>query len=434
MEKESVLRELDGIEKDLTNNKLEDLPAFLENSQIEFLKLNYNAIELNLARVETKFKPKHPELIRLNAQLSRVRERIFSEAKKIKNDLIIEYRLIQDREEDVVNQIKIFKQESIRLAKQAIQYQVLTREAESNRQMYNVVLDQLKKTDIGGSIVANNIRVIDKAQVPEKAFEPNIPRNMLFAAVLGLFLGTGVCFLVEYSDHSFKDAHDVLPLDLSLIGDIPYLQEEKKNKAADQLDRFTADRSYEECKAILDLHRKEESLNTFLLTSAVQGEGKTTSVASLALLFAKTGAKVLMVDADMVTAGLSEIFSLKKEPGLVELVTGNEAPAELIRKTALDNLYLLPVGSAPADPTELLGSDAMKQFIDNVKKDFDLVLIDSPSASITLGAVLLGHFVDRTVFIIKSNSTSRSAVNSALDTLKKLKVNILGVILTGVKQ
>ncbi|XOF34049.1 MAG: GumC family protein [Candidatus Electrothrix sp. YB6] len=432
MEKESVLRELKGIGEDKSNDDLNAIPAFLENPQIQFLKQEYNKVELKLAEVEMKLKPKHPEIIRLNSKISRIRRRVFNEAERIKNDLLVEYLIIQDREGNIIDQIKILKKESMRLAEQAIQYGVLKREAESNRQMYDVLLERLKETDIGGSIVANNIRVIDKAQVLGKPFRPNIPRNMVLAAVLGLFLGTGVCFLVEYFDPSFRDEHDVLSLKLSLIGNIPYSKALKKNKTADQLDKLTTDRIYEECGAILELRRKKE-LNTFLLTSSVQGEGKTTSVASLGILFAKTGAKVLLVDADMVTAGLSRIFSLKKESGLAELVTGNKVPAELIRKTALDNLYILPGGATPTNPSELLGSRSMRQFIDNVKKDFDLVLIDSPPISITLGAALAGHIADCTVFIIKK-STSRSAVNSALDALKTLRMNILGVILIGMKQ
>ncbi|MCI5166284.1 MAG: polysaccharide biosynthesis tyrosine autokinase [Candidatus Electrothrix sp. GM3_4] len=433
MEKESVLRELKGVEKEQKSSKLKEVPAFLENSQIQFLKKEYNRIELYLAKVETKFKPKHPEVIRLTSQLSHVRKRIVTEVEKIKNDLLIEYRIIQDREENITDQIKILKQESMQLVEQAIQYGLLNREAESNRQMYDVLLERLKETDIGGSIVSNNIRVIDKAQVPKRPFKPSIPRNMLFAAVIGLFLGTVLCFLIEYFDHSFKDGNDVLSLDLSLLGNIPHNKALKKNKITSQLERLTGDRSYEECRMILNFHRKEGSLKSFLVTSTVQGEGKTTSVVSLAILFAKTGTKVLIVDADMITAGLSRIFSTEKEPGLAELVAGNKAPAELIQKTALDNLYLLPFGSAPADPTELLGSDAMKQFLDNIKKDFDLVLIDGPPASMTLGAALLANFTDRTIFIVKSNSTARAAVNSALDTLKKLRANIIGVILTGMK-
>ncbi|MCI5224054.1 MAG: polysaccharide biosynthesis tyrosine autokinase, partial [Candidatus Electrothrix sp. AR4] len=356
-----------------------------------------------------------------------------AESKKITNDLKIACRIIQDREVNVNNALQSLKKDSMRLAEQAIQYGVLKREAESNRQMYAVLLERLKQTDIGGSIVVNNIRVIDNARIPKKPFKPNIPRNLLLSGVLGLFIGTGLCFLIEFFDNSFRNENDVASrLNLPLIGTIPYSKSKNRiiSNGNNKLEHLVS-KEYQESKAMLDFHRQEGSLDTLLVTSALQSEGKTVSVAALGMAFAHAGTKVLLVDADITTTqSLSKIFSVDKASGLSDFFIKNNDPAGLIQKTTLDNLYLLPRGLTPADPAELLGSRKMKQLIHNMKGKFDLVIIDSPPVSVTLGVSLLGNFIDGTVFIIRSNSTSTSMARDAVDSLRKLKVNIIGALLT----
>ncbi|MCI5144059.1 MAG: polysaccharide biosynthesis tyrosine autokinase [Candidatus Electrothrix sp. AR3] len=427
MEKESILHEIENLGEQW--RKLENIPALLENAQINFFKKEYNAIDIALARVATKFKPNHPEVIRLHSQRSLIEKKIFAETKKIANDLKMELRIIQNQEKNVHNRLESLKKESMLLAEQAIQYGVLKREAESNRKMYDVLLERLKETDISGSIVVNNIRILDKARIPEKPFKPNIPRNMLLAGVLGIFIGTGVCFVVEYFDTSFKNEDDLALLNLPLIGTI---SKNKKINKGNKIGKFNQD--YLESKAILDLHRKEHILHTLLITSAVADEGKTTSVASLGMAFAHAGTRVLLVDADMSTSMLSKSFSLEKAAGLSDFFIKQQNADEVIQGTGVENLYLLPSGLTPANSTELLGSNRMKEFIDTLKKDFELIIFDTPAASAHLGVSLLGNLVDGTLLIIKSKSTSSAIVINTLEKLSKLKVNIVGTILTQTKK
>lgn len=430
MEKEAILREIKKLGKKLRRG--DNIPGLQENEQLKLLKKEYTKIEIELAKVSTKYKKNHPERVRLKSQLSLVAKTISKEAKKIISDLEIETRIFRDREDNIQNALQAQKKLARRIAEQAIQYGVLKREAESNKQMYNVLLERLKETDIGGSIVANNIRIVDESQVPRYPYKPNIPRNLLLAAVLGLFLGTGACFLIEYFDNTFKNENDVETfLDLPLVGAVS--NKEAKISVGGKLEGLLS-RGYQESKSMLEHYRTEHILNSLLITSSVAGEGKTTSSASIAMAFARSGTKTLLIDADIFKPALSKMFSFGDKHGLSDYLLKNEDPAGLIQKTEMDNLYMLPAGLVPPNPEELFASDSMKELAVNITKDFDLVIFDSPPLAATLGVAILGSVVDGTTLVVKSHATSHSIASRTVATFRKLKVNTVGVILTRTKK
>lgn len=270
MEKEAILQEIRGLANRL--HKTDIIPAVLENSQIKLLKEEYNKIEIQFARISTKFKRNHPERVRLSTQLSHIKRKITDEAKKVVKDMEISIYILQKKQNALELSLESYKKQARRIAEQAIEYGVLKREAESNKQMYKVLLERLKETDIGSSIVANKIRIVDSAEVPNAPFSPNIPRNLLLAGVLGLFVGTGACFLIEYFDNTVKSRDDLeLLLGLNFIGAVP----ERKQSVAlgSTMDKLLS-RGFQESKSILDFYRKDHLLQTLMITSLSSWRGK----------------------------------------------------------------------------------------------------------------------------------------------------------------
>ncbi|MCI5219489.1 MAG: hypothetical protein D3914_09935, partial [Candidatus Electrothrix sp. LOE2] len=338
MEKESILQEIRGLVDKLHKNS--GVPEVLENTQIKQLQEEYNKIDIEFARVSTKFKQNHPERIRLSTQLSLIKNKISAETKKVIKDLEITCRILKTKEKAMEDSLESFKKQARRIAEQAIEYGVLKREAESNKQMYAVLLERLKETDIGSSIVANNIRIVDKAEVPKSPFSPNIPRNLLLAGVLGLFLGTGACFLIEYFDNTIKNRHDLeLLVGLDLIGAVP----EKKVSVSlgGEMDKIVS-RAYQESKSMIDFYRKEHLLKTLMVTSALPGEGKTSTVAGLGMTYARAGNRILLIDADIFRPRLGKVLKMPTSPGLFDYFYKDASPSELIMQTPEENLFLLP--------------------------------------------------------------------------------------------
>ena len=430
IEKESILLEIRGSSGKLQDKQ--DIPEVLETSQIKFLKNEYNRVEIEFARISTKFKQNHPERIRLNAQLSFIKEKISAETKKVIKDLEIEYRLLQTKENAVKSSLQSFKKQARKLAEQAIEYGVLKREAESNKQLYSVLLERLKKTDIGNSVTSININILESAEIPKSPFTPDIPRNLLLGGVLGLFLGTGSCFLLEYFDNTVKDQHDLeLFIGLDLIGTIP----ERKDAISlgGKMDKQVAG-GYQESKIMLDFYRKKHLLKTFMITSTLPNEGKTSTVIGLGMSYAQAGKKVLMVDSDFLDPQLNIILGLPDKSGLFDYFYKEVIPSELATPTSQKNLFLLSAGLLPPNPVDLLTSEKMGQLLQILVGAFDLILIDTPPITSSNGVAVLASYFDGIVFIVRAGSTSYHASKNALKALKKVNVNPIGAVLTRTRE
>ncbi|MCI5159805.1 MAG: polysaccharide biosynthesis tyrosine autokinase, partial [Candidatus Electrothrix sp. AUS1_2] len=402
MEKEAILQEIRGIADKL--HKTDSIPEVMENSQIKLLKEEYNKIEIEFARISTKFKENHPEIVRLSTQLSHIRKKISAEAGKVIKDMEIGCHILRKKEQAIEDSLESYKKQARRIAEQAIEYGVLKREAESNKQMYNVLLERLKETDIGSSIVANNIRIVDNAEEPKAPFSPNIPRNLLLAGVLGLFFGTGACFLIEYFDNTIKNRQDLeLLLGLDFIGAVP--ERKKSVTLGGEMDKHVG-RAHQESISMLDFYRKDHLLNTLMITSALPGEGKTSTIAGIGITYARAGKKILLVDADIFKPRLNKELNMPNEPGVFDYFHKNANPADLIMATPEENLFLLPSGLIPPNPAELISSKKMEQLLRSLSGQFDLVLVDAPPVTASSGIPILASYVDGVALVVKAYSTN----------------------------
>ncbi|XCN74787.1 MAG: polysaccharide biosynthesis tyrosine autokinase [Candidatus Electrothrix aestuarii] len=426
MEKMAILQEIRGMADKL--HKIDSIPEIMENSQIKLLKEEYSRLEIEFARISTKFKKNHPERIRLSTQLSHIKKRITAEAGKVVKDLEIGIHILQKKEETLAQSLDSYKKQARRIAEQAIEYGVLKREAESNKQMYKVLLERLKETDIGSSIIANNIRIVDLAKIPQRPFTPNIRRDMMLAGILGLFLGGGVCFLIEYFDNTIKGRDDLeLLLGVDFIGAVP----EKKHSLTlgGPIDKIVS-RGHHETMSLLEFYRENHLLKTLMVTSTVAGEGKTTTAAGLALIYARAGKKVLLVDADIFKPRLCKVLGCPERPGLFDYFYKDTLPENLIQQTDEENLFILPCGLIPSNPTEIISSQKMRELLNSLGNDFDLLLIDSAPVTASSGISILASHLDGVALIIQAHSTNYHQVISVLKGLKKVRANVVGGILT----
>lgn len=428
IELETMLNEIENLKQ---LQMAESLPKILENSLVQQLKQEHSMLELQLAKISKKYKPKHPNIIRLQSQIDNIKDRLSVEVEKIVKSIEIETRISEANENIIKNNLDNLKHESMRLAQQAIHYGVLKREAESNRNMYDVLLHRLKETDISGSVTANNIRVVDEAIVPLNPVTPDKMKNVIMSVIIGIGLGIGFCFLFEYLDNTIKTEEDVkLYLHESLLELVP------KNKSVISVknNEFNEiNRSYREMKTTISFYSQEHVLNTLLVTSSVQEEGKTTTVYWLGNAFAQSGSKVLLIDADLFKPKLHKLFQLDHNAGLSDFYLHNKDINEIIIKTEIPNLSIISAGLIPPNPAEIIGSQKMKTLIESVKKNFDVVIIDSPPVTAALEVAALGNFTDGIAVVVKAHNQSWQIARKAITDLKSLKGNVLGVILTSVK-
>jgi succinoglycan biosynthesis transport protein ExoP len=430
LELETMLNELKQLEKNPEMS--ESLPRILENNFVQQIKQEYSRLELQLAQVSKKYKEKHPKIVSLQSQIDNIKERLANEVRKIAKSIEIEHRISKANISTIKRNLDELKRESMSLAQQAIQYGVLQREAESNRNMYDVLLHRLKETDISGNINSNNIRIVDEAVTPTSPIRPNKRKNIILSILLGLSLGIGLCFLVEYFDDSIKQEEDVtIFLKETLLGVIPkdkYIFSDNGKGGHKAINR-----AYREIKTVLNIYRQDHVLHTVLVTSTIKGEGKTTTVVYLGKIFAQSGLKVLLIDADLFNPRLGKILQVETKVGIRDYYLNTMKVDEIVKQTNVNNLYLIPAGLISPDPSEIISSDKMKELIHKVKSSFDIILIDSPPVIAALEVAALGSYVDGISLIVKANGPSTNLVKKVVDDLKSFKGKIVGVILSSVK-
>lgn len=368
-------------------------------------------LEIEIAEKSEHFKEKHPEIISLKSELASVNKKIEDE-----------------------KDMKVFG------GGKGVRYNVLKSDVETNRQIYDSLLQRMRETQVTGELKTTNIRVVDRATIPEKPVKPKKKLNFLIALLVGLFGGGGLAFLIESLDQSVKNPEDLknrvkLPC-LATIA-IPQEDEDKSVKAEfiTQLKpRSTISESYRGLRTSIIFTAVEHKRKTIMLTSSGPQEGKTTTAINLAIAMAQSGEKTILVDADLRKPRVEEAFGLKMEHGLTDILAGTEKMTADVHKTEINNLDIITCGSIPPNPSELLGSKKMEEFLAELEKKYDRIIIDTPPVLAVTDAVVLAGKVDGVIIVVKAGETHRNAIQKAKELIESVKVsNLIGAILNMVE-
>lgn len=329
----------------------------------------------------------------------------------------------------------------------------LERNAQVGENIFLMLKEKYEESRIKEAGQIGNVRIIDKALPPEDPIKPKKKINLLLGALLGLGLGLGMALFVERLDNSLKSIEDVERTGLSILGSIPLIKsskdkgpkkEEKKSEdyqikiiASNLVAHFEPkspiSEAYRTFRTNLQFARLDTPLKTILVTSSGPGEGKSTTVANLAITMAQMGTNTLLVDSDLRRPILHSIFNLQRTPGLTNYLAGNVPLGEIIQPTPIENLSLLTCGVLPPNPSELLGSKKMKQLLEELKERFETILFDSPPVIAVTDAAVLSTLLDGVVLVVSSGYTSREAVIRGITLLENVKSRLIGGVLNKIK-
>ena len=369
-------------------------------------------IEIEISEKSEYFKKKHPEIIGLKSELNSVNRKIDSET---------------DNE--------IFMKDK------AIQYNILKREVESNKEIYESLLERIRETEVTGELKTTNIRIIDKAPVPLKPYRPNKKLNLIIAFLIGICASSGLAFILESMDQTLKNPEDVKNhLKLASLAAIALPREVEDKKAKPELisnerPNSTISESYRSLRTSIMFTSVEHRRKTILFTSSGPQEGKTTTAINLAIVMAQAGEKVLLLDGDLRQPRVEKIFNFGIEHGITEVLAKNEELSSVTHKTDIKNLDLIACGSIPPNPSELLGSQRMRDLLKELEKRYDRIIIDAPPTLAVTDPVVLSQMVDGTVLVIKSGETNRNAVIKAKEIIQSVKgSSLIGTVLAMVEQ
>ena len=420
---------------------LDSIPEVLSNDLVKEIKKMEINLYNRMSELSKKYGRNHPKMIAIESELAELKKRKAVQASKVVRSLRNEYKLAVAREESLKSALAQQKAESLELNKKAVQYGVLKRNAESAKNIYDLLIKRFRETSLTEEMRTGNIRIIDRAEIPKAPVKPKKRQNILLAAILGLALGVGMAFLLEYLDNTIKLPEEIRRhLDIPFLGLVPAIDFDPARAGLNgelisiHSPRSTASESFRGIRTGILFSSADDPPRVLLITSAVPAEGKTICAANLAVIMAQAGSRVLLLDCDMRRPRIHRLFGISRDAGMSSALIGESRLREAIVSTVINNLDILPVGQIPPNPSELLGSKKMMQIIaDTLKEGYERIIIDSPPVVAVTDAVVLSSISDGTLLIVRAGETPRQMMQNAVQQLKSVNANILGAVLNGIR-
>lgn len=413
------------------------LSQVLNSSTIQTLKDTKAKLEAQYQNSLTIYKPAYPAMVQLRNQIGQVDAMINQEINNIRAAITSDYEAARSAENVLRGQLEQIKQDLLSLQDRSIQFNILRREVDTNRQLYDGLLQRFKEVGVAAGIGTNNISVVDEAKVPSWPYKPNLRTNALLALVLGLLGGIGLAFLFEHLDDTFRRPEELekqlgIPV-LGVIPKTPLARSEARPIALVGHDdpRSVFAESYRSVRTALQFSTASGVPRLLAVTSAMSGEGKSTTALSLAIQFAQAGKRTLLVEADLRKPSLHRTLSLDNQLGLTNYLAGGGAqPVDIAKPTHVPNLFAIPAGPLPPNPADLLSSARMVELLSLAAGKFDQVILDSPPLLGLADALIIGNLCEGTLLTVEMGSTPRGYVLGALKRLRGARVHVLGSILT----
>jgi succinoglycan biosynthesis transport protein ExoP len=427
------------------------LPAVIESKMVQSLKENLDGLLAQYAAMSSQYKPDYPPMAQLLAKITRNRNALEQETDDVVASVKSLYAASLRNEEALSDELKRQKEFALGLNDAAVKYMILEREADTNRELYNAVLKRMKDVEVEADLHASNVSIVDPATVPLIPSSPQKVRDLIATMLLGLMAGLGLTFLLEHHDDTFRSGEDLesylMVPQLGMIPDFsrltgvvygtnpmraPELVESSSGRRNGALLPYgyqsPLGEAYRMLRTALLLSRAGAPPKTTLITSAEPSEGKTTVSVNLAVALASSGKRVLLIDADLRRPNCHDLLGAENHFGLTEVLSGMGEFDDLIRPTGFSNLFLLSSGEIPPNPSELLGSDKMREVLSLLGERYDHLLVDSPPVIAVTDAVVLSTLVDGVV-LVTNKRTPRQQVKAALSRLRYSRTKLFGVVL-----
>ena len=450
----------------LKDSTVDSLPRTVENRLIQDLEEEYTRMRNEYQQKLETFKPDYPEMVSLKTKLESMRDQLRIEIKNATDLAENEYRAALRKEGSLRNLREQQRADVAKLNSDAIFYNNLKTEVENMRKLLNSLEEMRKETQVSAQLKGfetTNISIIDEAKIPKYPVSPKKKLNLLLAVLMGIFGGVGLCFVFEYLDNTVKGPEDVERIArIPSLGVIPYLPpegekrgrygkysfqreaypyKEKSQGSEDSLPEIkeielvnhlypnsSLSEDYRTVRTSILLSQADNPPKTIAVSSSLPMEGKTVTVANMAVAFAQLNKRVVVIDADLRKPRLHTIFKVENVKGLTSYLTGKYSLKETALKTHVENVWLMPSGPIPPNPAELLDSDKMKLLLDGIKKDIDFVLLDTPPALAVVDSLIIGSLVDGIVLVVQPEKTTKKPFIAAVEQLRQSQAEILGVV------
>jgi len=432
------------------------VPQIRDSATVQDLLHKRGELNVQYTEAINQYGPNFPKVLRLQSQLKEIDQSLDREKRAVVVRLGSEYHEAQQREALLVRTLDQQKAEANLMSGRMVQYNILKRDAEADKALYDGLLTKLKEAGISAALQSSNIRVVDPAMIPSFPSRPAKARNVALAFLVGLVGGIGLAILREYMDNTVKTPDDIETLArLPSLAVVPEFEDSNGNGrrrktlsealgnghsrqvelVAQHLPKSQMSEAFRALRTALLLSQAGHPPQVILVTSALPREGKTTAAANLAVTLAQLGDRTLLIDADLRKPGIGRLLNMNggKHAGLSSYLAGvSSLDLVTVQHPSIANLSAIPTGPLPPNPADLLSSHRLADAITQLRAKFKFIVIDTPPVMAATDAVILSVKADGVVLIVRSGETPKEAFTRTRDLLVSVKCRLLGVVLNAV--
>lgn len=402
----------------------------LSNQAISDLRTRRANVAAERARMLAQFEPEYPPARALADEVAELDRAIAREETRVRDTLRANYNAAAAREDALRGRVGTLQSDLLDLRRRTIQYNIYEREVDTNRQLYDALLQRYKEIGVAGGVGVNNISVVDQALVPEKPSSPNVVLNLFIAALLGAGIGAGLALLLDQADEAISDPREFeTRLGLALLGTIPKAGDDEAEEALED-PKSPLLEAYLSVQTRLAFTTDHGVPRTLVITSTRPSEGKSTTAYALARTLTRTGRSVILVDADMRSPSQHEMFGLTNERGLSNYLSGSDDLASLIRTPSDGRSALISAGPVPPNAAELLTSSRFGQLLNELAARYDHVIVDAPPVMGLADTPLIASLVEACLFVVESHKTRATMAQVAIERLQSSTARVAGGLLT----
>jgi len=457
-------------EQTLTDQLLNDI-----NAQLITLRLEIGSMESQIVQSTNQYGQKHGAVIELKERLDILKSALNNKVKILIDKGVTVQDPLQSRQDIItellgldseiigfelkvteINKIlSTFNQKLNNLPEKQMELARLNRDADILNQNYSFLRQKLEEAKLNIAVQVGDAVILDYARTPGSPMGPNHNRNILLGLFIGLVISLGISFLIEFLDNTLKTVDEIERYNLNVLGIIPAIgagnlvnknsffqwgrnnnprtREGLKRRLITREDpKSPVSEAYRSLRTNF-LYSSEEKIKSILVSSAGPGEGKTTTVANLAITYANLGKKTLLVDTDLRRPVVHKVFNLEREPGVTNYLSSQtDNYRELIKETDIENLSVVTSGIIPPNPSEMLGSKRMIKLVKLLEQDWDMVLFDSPPLVAVTDANMISKEIDQIALIVKVGQTDKKAFHHTISNLKTINAPLSGIIMNAV--
>lgn len=439
------------------------LPGVFDNKMMQDLTVKLADLEQQKAQLVPNFQPSYPKMKEIQSQIDRTQAFLTQQRQQAAKNISDEYQAAVRRETLVQRAFDEQQKEANIVAGKSVEYNILKREVDTNKQLYEGLLQRLKEAGVSAGLKASNIRVVDPAVAPTSPVKPRVILNLALGLMLGLGFGVGMAFLQEHLDNTLKNPSEIehflrtpalalIPSRGSLLHRRNGHHEPRRaildgaedgtlaNGSANgwirvdsrELEHSVLSEAFRGLRTSVLLSTASRPPRSLAFVSAAPGEGKTTICCNLAISLVQLGKRVLIVDGDMRRPSIHDFFHLDRAAGLVNYLTGNDNWRSLVQPSGLKGLDCLVCGPVPPNPSELLSSERMQSLLNDAMSDYNFILLDSPPLLNVADGRILITGVEGAILVVRGGATQRELVKRAQVYVSEVGAHLIGVVLNAI--